>query len=41
MLGGIVQKLFSGFVRNDRYVKSIMKIVDKINALEDENLGHG
>jgi preprotein translocase subunit SecA len=34
MLGGIAKALFGS--SNDRYVKSIMKIVDKINALEDE-----
>jgi preprotein translocase subunit SecA len=34
MLGGIAKAIFGS--SNDRYVKSIMKIVDKINALEDE-----
>jgi preprotein translocase subunit SecA len=34
MLGGIAKALFGS--SNDRYVKSIMKIVDKINALEDD-----
>ena len=34
MLGGIAKALFGS--SNDRYVKSIMKIVDKINALEDQ-----
>ncbi|MEY4574844.1 MAG: hypothetical protein RL251_966, partial [Pseudomonadota bacterium] len=33
MLGGIAKAIFGS--SNDRYVKSIMKIVDKINALED------
>ncbi len=32
MLGGIAKAIFGS--SNDRYVKSIMKIVDKINALE-------
>lgn len=34
MLGGIAKALFGS--SNDRYVKSIMKIVDKINALEGD-----
>jgi preprotein translocase subunit SecA len=34
MLGGLAKALFGS--SNDRYVKSIMKIVDQINALEDE-----
>ena len=34
MFGGIAKALFGS--SNDRYVKSIMKIVDKINALEAE-----
>lgn len=34
MLGGIAKAIFGS--SNDRYVKSIMKIVEKINALEDE-----
>ena len=34
MLGGIAKAIFGS--SNDRYVKSIMKIVDKINALEDQ-----
>jgi preprotein translocase subunit SecA len=34
MLGGIAKAIFGS--SNDRYVKSIMKIVDKINALEAE-----
>ena len=34
MLGGIAKALFGS--SNDRYVKSIMKTVDKINALEDQ-----
>jgi preprotein translocase subunit SecA len=33
MLGGFAKALFGS--SNDRYVKSIMKIVDQINALED------
>ena len=32
MLGGFAKAIFGS--SNDRYVKSIMKIVDKINALE-------
>jgi preprotein translocase subunit SecA len=34
MLGGIAKAIFGS--SNDRYVKSIMKIVDKINALEGD-----
>ncbi len=34
MLGGFAKALFGS--SNDRYVKSIMKIVEQINALEDE-----
>jgi preprotein translocase subunit SecA len=34
MLGGIAKALFGS--SNDRYVKSMMKIVDKINALEGD-----
>jgi preprotein translocase subunit SecA len=34
MFGGIAKAIFGS--SNDRYVKSIMKIVDKINALEDD-----
>jgi len=34
MLGGVAKAIFGS--SNDRYVKSIMKIVQKINALEDE-----
>ena len=34
MFGGIAKAIFGS--SNDRYVKSIMKIVDKINALETE-----
>ena len=34
MLGGIAKALFGS--SNDRYVKSVMKIVQKINALEPE-----
>ncbi|MGB5076374.1 MAG: preprotein translocase subunit SecA, partial [Sphingorhabdus sp.] len=34
MLGSVAKALFGS--SNDRYVKSIMKIVAKINALEDE-----
>jgi preprotein translocase subunit SecA len=34
MLGGVAKALFGS--SNDRYVKSIMKTVDKINALEGE-----
>ena len=34
MLGGFAKSLFGS--SNDRYVKSIMKIVEQINALEDE-----
>jgi len=34
MFGGIAKAIFGS--SNDRYVKSIMKIVDKINALEGD-----
>ena len=34
MLGGFAKAIFGS--SNDRYVKSIMKIVDQINALESE-----
>ena len=34
MLGGVAKALFGS--SNDRYVKSVMKIVQKINALEPE-----
>ncbi|OYY68831.1 MAG: preprotein translocase subunit SecA [Sphingomonadales bacterium 28-55-16] len=37
MLGGLAKALFGS--SNDRYVKSIMKIVDQINALEGEISG--
>ncbi|MFN3619598.1 preprotein translocase subunit SecA [Sphingorhabdus sp.] len=37
MLGGFAKALFGS--SNDRYVKSIMKIVDQINALEGEIAG--
>ena len=34
MLGGIVKSIFG--TSNDRYVKTIMKVVAKINGLEDQ-----